>query len=81
MQGDTIGRTEDQIIARTWRLFIEEIVDDSDVNLLFPMTRVSRNGSHSLSEIKCVLTKDKYTYMSVKGQRMNANQCQLMTWE
>jgi PhoPQ-activated pathogenicity-related protein len=40
-QGDTLGRLEDQIIARTWRLFIEQIVDDPDVNLLLPMVKAS----------------------------------------
>ena len=42
-QGDFVGRTEDQIIARTWRLFVEEEVDDPEVNLLLPMTKVMTN--------------------------------------
>ena len=41
---DTLPRTEDQIIARTWRYFIEGIVNDTDVNLLLPMTRAAKRA-------------------------------------
>ena len=38
---DMLPRVEDDIIARTWRYLIEGVVNDTDVNLLFPMTRAA----------------------------------------
>ena len=35
-----IDRVEDNIIAKTWALFVEEDVDDPNINLLLPMTKV-----------------------------------------
>ena len=42
LQDDQIGRIEDQIIARTWRWYIEGVLYHPDVIVLNPMVRVSK---------------------------------------
>lgn len=45
-----VPRTEDMIIARSWRYYIEEIVDDPDVVLPVPMVKAAKKAVDTVIE-------------------------------
>ena len=54
---DMLPRVEDDIIASTWRYLIEGVVDDTDANLLFPMTRAARRAADTVIDFTNLLDR------------------------
>ena len=54
---DMLPRVEDDIIASTLRYLIEGVVNDTDANLLFPMTRAARRAADTVIDFTNLLDR------------------------